>query len=341
MSQKLKFPLLAFSLLLFCVHVIAQVPNAALFQKGAGSFEYTAYAPLKDKPITVFYYVPTSGDIAKMKVLFSMHGAERNGAIQRGVWRNIAEEYGFIVIAPQYAHANKYLENDYQFGGVSHHPKNFSPREEEQWTYKTVEAIFDFFKKSTGNKAKTYDMFGHSAGGQFVHRYLLMTPEARVGKAVAANPGNYTYPQSLGLSSSDGTFADPSGWPFSLQGTKFETPERLAAFFKRKLTIAIGANDTVRVDTEKTKATDPSYIQGINRYERAFKYFEFCKSLAKSKGMQFNWNILEVPEAGHSSAQIIYGTTKARNQKLENDERVYNIEDITDLGAFKVLVDKR
>ena len=82
------------------------------FIRGAGKIEnFTCYAPLADKPINLWYYIPTTGNIKKMPVLFSMHGAERSGRTQRGAWRNLAEEYGFIVLCPEFLHANGYPEN--------------------------------------------------------------------------------------------------------------------------------------------------------------------------------------------------------------------------------------
>ncbi len=337
----MKKTVLLFSLL-FCLlasnHLLAQKDKDNPFKRGAGSFEYTGYGPLSDKPVTIFYYIPTRGNIKKMKVLFSMHGAERSGLIQRGVWRNLAEEYGFIVLAPQFTHANKYMENDYQFGGVSEDPKNFILKPRETWTYQIIEPLFDYFKECTGNTAETYDMFGHSAGGQFVHRYLLMTPEARVGKAVAANPGNYTYPDENGLYSASGVLADPPSWPYSLKDTPFANEEYLATFFKRNLTILIGTNDT----EPSTGLADnhPVFIQGINRYERAWKFFNASQIIARKKNYAFNWTIMNVPEAGHSSAQMVYGKPGVRNWRIENDERVYNNKDLTNMGAYHIIFEK-
>lgn len=183
------------------------------FRRGGGMMVFTGYGPMKEHPVNLYYYIPTQGNIKKMRVLVSMHGAERSGRIQRGVWRNLAEEYGFIVLAPEFKHDNGYLENGYQFGWVSEDPKIFRLRPREVWTYRLIEAIFDYFKEKTGNVSETYDMFGHSAGGQFVHRYLLAMPEARVGRAVAANPGNYTYPDERGLFTPSGEPADPPAGP--------------------------------------------------------------------------------------------------------------------------------
>ena len=71
------------------------------FHRGAGQFVYTDYMPLKDKPVTVFFYIPTKGDITKMRVLISMHGDGR-GRDTRDMWQDLAEANGFIVIAPEF-----------------------------------------------------------------------------------------------------------------------------------------------------------------------------------------------------------------------------------------------
>lgn len=203
------------------------------FRRGGGMMVFTGYGPMKEHPVNLYYYIPTQGNIKKMRVLVSMHGAERSGRIQRGVWRNLAEEYGFIVLAPEFKHDNGYLENGYQFGWVSEDPKIFRLRPREVWTYRLIEAIFDYFKEKTGNVSETYDMFGHSAGGQFVHRYLWPCLKRVWDVPWRPNPGNYTYPDERGLFTPSGEPADPPGWPYSVKDTPFASDDYLAPFFKR------------------------------------------------------------------------------------------------------------
>lgn len=327
------------SLLLFVGLGLSAQKKEDKFKRGGGSFEFTEYEALKDQPITLYYYIPTRGNIKKMRILFSMHGAERSGLTQRGAWRNLAEDYGFIVLAPEFTHQNNYKENDYQFGGVSEDPADFIMRPREKWTYQMIEAIFDYFKESTGNTSEVYDMFGHSAGGQFVHRYLLAMPEARVGRVVAANPGNYAYPDEKGLFSPSGELADPPSWPFSIKDTPFTTDEYLSAFFKRDLVILIGSEDTEPLGPGMAD-NHPIKIQGINRYERAWKFFNASRTIALKKGYQFNWSIMEVPGAGHSSGQMIYGQGSVRNWRINGNERVFNIKDLTNKGAFSLIYEQ-
>ena len=329
-------------LLLFIglIHGLYAAPKAGNpFKRGAGSFEYTDYEPMHEHPVIVFYYIPTRGNIKKMRVLISMHGAERNGLVQRGVWRDLAEEYGFIVLAPQFTHQNGYQENEYQFGGVSKSPRRFILKPQEKWTYSIIEALFDYFKECTGSEAKTYDMFGHSAGGQFVHRYLAVMPTARVGRAVAANPGNYVYPDNHGLFSETGEAADIQTWPYTVKDTPFASDEYLRAWFQRNLVILIGTQDTEPLKSS-VLPTDPMRIQGLTRYERAWKFFNRSRDIARKKNMEFNWIIMEVPGAGHSSGQMVFGQERVRSQIINGNERVYNLRDLTNKVAFSIIFER-
>ena len=62
-------------------------------------------------------------------------------------------------------------------------------------------------KAATGNRSASYLLYGHSAGAQFVHRYLYFVPEARVAKVVAANAGWWTLPDLA------------VGFPYGLRGS--------------------------------------------------------------------------------------------------------------------------
>lgn len=93
------------------------------FKRGEGTVVFTGYEPLKDKPVTIYYHIPTRGNIQNMRVLFSMHGAERSGQIQLNAWKHFAEDFGFIVLAPEYSR-DYYKENDYQFGEYLNLPMN-------------------------------------------------------------------------------------------------------------------------------------------------------------------------------------------------------------------------
>ena len=63
-----------------------------------------------------------------------------------------------------------------------------------EWTFSLIKSVFDTVRKDTGSSRTKYDMWGHSAGAQFVHRYVTFMPDTRVDRAVSANAGWYTLP---------------------------------------------------------------------------------------------------------------------------------------------------
>lgn len=64
-----------FFLLALSFSVAAHQPQGE-WHRGEGKFTFTGYKPLEDKPVTVYFYIPTEGDITTMRVLFVMHGAD-------------------------------------------------------------------------------------------------------------------------------------------------------------------------------------------------------------------------------------------------------------------------
>ena len=52
--------------------------------------------------------------------------------------------------------------------------------------------LFDFFSSKLKLTNKSFRLYGHSGGSQFVHRYLLLSEELRIDKVAMVNTGFYT-----------------------------------------------------------------------------------------------------------------------------------------------------
>jgi hypothetical protein len=160
------------------------------------------------------------------------------------------------------------------------------PVPREQWSFSYIEPVFDAAKKATGNRSATYSLYGHSAGAQFVHRFMVFVPEARVDRAVAANAGWWTLPDLA------------VDFPYGLRGTSLDEAA-LKAAFGRPLVVLLGTHDT-DPDHVNLRRTPEALAQGPHRFARGRYFFEAGRSRAKELGAQFGWQLATAPGVAHS-----------------------------------------
>ena len=343
--------LIATTLLLFLFSSYSAQAQRSLgeFQRGEGVIKYTHYQPFRKQPINLCYYIPTKGNVRKMQVIISMPGSQRTAKGQLNAWKPLAEEYGFVVIVPEMLQENGYRNLSYRYGFVSRSIGNgeFSLRPRYRWVFQLIEEIFDFYREETYSRVKHYDLFGQSAGAQFVERFILTMPDTRCRRAVASNAGQYTYPDPTGLHHPDGTLCDHAGWPHSVSDTPFANTKHLCKVFKRDLTIHIGTKDLQDlhkrdklVDTVKYKY-NYHHIMGATRYQRAHHFYDYSKRVADSLGLKFNWRIVDNIGVGHGSTGAIYGRRKVPKRTLEDGTQEFDPHSATEHSAFQLLVKEK
>ena len=160
--------------ILFLVGITAAMAVAAEnaipdLYRGASFFYFNCDGNFKGTKIKVYYYIPLEGDVQHMKVQFVMHGVNRNADSYCEAWQTKAERYGLIILAPQF-NRNSFPDEMYQRGNVcSKGVLNY----EDEMTYSQIDAIFKAFVQKFDIADKTYNIYGHSAGAQFVHRMVL------------------------------------------------------------------------------------------------------------------------------------------------------------------------
>lgn len=257
-----------------------------------GVVTYNCGGYFEGKTIDVYYHIP-EGDVKNMPVQVVMHGMGRNGDGYRDAWIESADKYGFIVITPNFSQ-DQFDDEFYQRGNVIDAEGNLNPK--EQMTYALIDQVFDFFVKNSSSKAKTYNLYGHSAGGQFVHRFLMFYDTPKIDQAIAANPGWYSFPD------------ESIPYPYGIG----DSGVNLKAFYAKHMTILLGDADTLR--TDNLQQTPEADLQGLNRFQRGNNFFEYCKNDAEAKGFDFNWKKAYVEGVGHSNkkmgpkaAEYLYG----------------------------------
>lgn len=238
--------------------------------------------------VPVNMYVP-EGATATTPIVIVLHGASRDLPRYYGDWRKEGEELGFIVVVPWFSKEDFPGSASYNLGAVFD-PETGEMHPREQWTYSAIEPLFDAVVEKVGGEQTQYTLFGHSAGSQFLHRFLYFVPEARVKRAIAANAGWYTMPD-FGVN-----------WPYGLDGSGV-SPDVLPGYFGRDLVVLLGEADVNRED-EDLRKTPEAELQGPYRYARGHTFFRVAKARAADLGVDFGWRLQEVPRAEHSNAQM-------------------------------------
>lgn len=255
------------------------------FLPGDGIVTYSGYAPLADRPIRIHFHIPTIGDMKKMPVLFVFPGLERNANDYLTAWRAESSKRNIMVFVFEFP-ADTYSTSQYIEGGMF---KGNTLQERSLWTFSVVEAVFDAVKKDTGSPQIKYDMWGHSAGAQFVHRYLTFMPDARIDRAVSANAGWYTLPDV------------DIAYPYGLKNTDVATSSRLPSLFAGKLIVQLGTADTDRAGLNTSSGAE---AQGKNRYQRGTYYFAEASRICSKGGYALNWTKYEETGVAHEFAKM-------------------------------------
>jgi hypothetical protein len=221
-------------------------------------------------------------------VLFVHHGVGRNGADYRDYWMRLVDDAGILAISIEFPEASfpEYLW--YHFGNL--HDQSGTPNPREQWTYGIDERLFAALQDQGLTNRQCYGLFGHSAGGQFVHRMLSFGFRDRVAVAVSANAGTYAMPD----------LATP--WPFGLGETNLDA-EALRALLEFPITVMTGTLDTKT--SGKFFPNGPrSMRQGGTRHERAHNYVRAGQQAAAALQTRCAWTAINVPDVGHDGERM-------------------------------------
>ena len=259
-------------------------PVTSEIPAGRGHYLFTDTLGNADRPITVYTYRPAAWNTSG-PVLIVMPGAGRDGSGPREIWIPYAEKYGSLVVVPEFS-LRYYPDDMWYISGHTFDPKGWQPK--KNWTYMAIEHLFDDIRQKSGAARNTYLLDGHSAGAQFVHRLVLVRPEARYSRAVAANAGMYLMPNlsvPYGYGLKDGPVP----------------PAELPGVLSRKLIILSGGADTNPDDGGLPKFPEAA-AQGPNRLERAKLFYASARALAAGLDVPLTWEYHVVPGVGHDEA---------------------------------------
>jgi poly(3-hydroxybutyrate) depolymerase len=254
---------------------------------GDGSFTFTDARGNAERPLQVYYHRPAAWN-ANAPIVFVMHGLLRNSKKYCHEWSDLADKANFMVVCPTFLEKD-YPTSAYQWGNMF--DAAGQPIPQEKWTFTAVEHLFDEVKRLTNSSAKDYYIFGHSAGGQFVHRFVLFMPQARYKRAIAANPGWYTLPDYSGHK-----------YPYGLRNSGL-SPENFKRSLSRNFVLMLGDEDNDPNDPEMNQGRRAEE-QGRTRFERGENFFKQAQAAATAAGANFQWKLQTVPNAHHSDREM-------------------------------------
>lgn len=271
-------------------------PTPAFVQ---GCFEYIPEGPLASRPLQVHHYGPANNDARReAQVVFIMHGSKRDAVRYMNGWRTIAERQNLLLVAPEFTKDLYWGRNDFQMGNVFTYESDYTDMNPEAaWTFNLIEPLFDYAKEVLGNASEQYLLWGHSAGGQFVHRFLMFVRAHRCSKALSANVGIWTVP-------------DPAiRYPFGLAGTP--VVDAPMDFFKHDHTIMVGNDDnTLEGFNGAFLNGAEAHKQGANRVARTDYFTAACRATADERQLPLNWRLVHVNNMSHQAEKAAAVTEK-------------------------------
>lgn len=237
--------------------------------------------------VTVWHYAPPTLT-PQSPVVIVMHGVGRDGERYLEDWIPLALQYKFLLVVPEFSKVQFPGEESYNSGNTV--DKAGRPLPREQWSYSVIEPVFDAVRARTGNQSARYRLYGHSAGAQFVQRYVYFVPSARIARAVCANAGWYMLPD-LSVS-----------FPYGLKNTPV-TEGDLRHALALPMTVLLGTSDTDLV-LHALRHTPEADAQGPHRLARGKLFYAKGAEAAKQSKVSFGWRLAFAPDVDHDDARM-------------------------------------
>ncbi len=279
--------------------------------EGSGAFLVAGGPGKENKSIKVYYHRPESFN-PDSKILLVIPGAGRNGDSYRDAWIEESEEYGLLILSPMYAEED-YRFEDYHLCGLMYdlnlgnaiqrtEGTNIATLDEvefdykvnlnrEEWIFGDFDRIFDIAVATLNSKQTRYDVFGHSAGGQILHRFALFQPDSKADRILASNSGFYTLPDFN------------TALPFGIKNASLSQAE-VNASFSKKLVLFIGELDNENETGGTLLRSTTVDKQGLHRLERARFFYQQAEAIAAANESDLNWELKIIPGVGHNHRKM-------------------------------------
>lgn len=286
---------------------------------GSGNFYLPGGQGKQDELLHIFYHLPKAYN-SETKVLLVIPGAGRNAWHYRDLWVTASEKHNVLILSPSYPE-KIYDFAGYNLGNIITDLEFANPQalidgektgqyrfqddelkfkvnhQQNTWIYDDFDHIFNRVIAAINGTQTSYDIFGHSAGGQILHRLAIFHPDSKVNRIIAANSGSYTLPNF------------EYALPFGLSDSNI-TNAQLSKSFAQKLTLLIGELDNEQETRGSLLHTPTLDQQGLGRLSRSQFFFAKSAAYAKTINAEFNWQHQIVKGVGHDAKPMSAAAAK-------------------------------
>jgi len=213
-------------------------------------------------PFFLPYYIYVPHNLKnKNNLLISIHGYTRNAAEHCFELAKIAEEKGIVLLVP---HFSKVRYPRYQ---------TLQPDKDSNLPEEALDALIEQVSQSLNMDIKNIKVFAYSAGGQFIHRYLMLDKNrSKISRVAIFAPGWFTFPD-LDLE-----------FPYGLKKSKklLERKLTLQNYTTIKTRLFVGDRDINRAGNLKVNSRLDSQ-QGLTRIQRGRAWVQSMNTAVSKK----------------------------------------------------------
>jgi hypothetical protein len=264
---------------------LAALPAPArALEPGSHRLEIAEPAGATAEAMAVFFHMPAAWR-PDGRVVVVMHGVNRTAELYRDQWRDLAEAGRFLLLVPEFSRSKFPGTRWYNFGNVQDDLGQPVPR--AAWSFYALDRAVQAAMRAAGATRPGFSIYGHSAGAQFLLRYLMLTGAKQAETLVIANAGAYILPRT------------DRPYPEGLGGVAVAADLR-TEMFRRHVVLLLGEADTDPHHT--TLPRQPwAMAQGTHRFARGWFFFDTMRLAAEAQGALFTWRVATVPGVGHSN----------------------------------------
>jgi pimeloyl-ACP methyl ester carboxylesterase len=238
-----------------------------------------------DKPDVEIFYITPEIINKDTKVLFVIHGNSRNAEDYLSAWIPHVTNKNVIVAAPQF----RKIDFRYFFLLEMAESSGKLNSNKDEYLNNSISLFFNYLKSKFSLSTETYRMFGHSAGAQFTHRYMLLSMDNRISNTVIANAGWYT-------------FITDDEFPYGINNSPINiSNEQIKWFMFKKANLLIGSDD---IGFKSVNSSKGAKLQGLTRVDRATNYFDSLIMNAESRGYALRWNYRVLDRVDHDFKKV-------------------------------------